>query len=118
MSVVVPYLVLLRVQWLGTQKYLQPFVNVSGLSEAAAIAPTTLSFVNQTAAGNMLPPVTFKLFDANGIAVAGGITVIRVRIVRKKVSAAVGALRYIAIFSLTVTVALHVMRICHNSFFL
>lgn len=116
MSVVVPYLVQLQVQWLGTQKYLQPFVNVSGPSEAAAIAPTTLSFVNQTAAGNMLPPVKFKLFDANGIAVTGGNTVIRVRIVRKKVSAAVGAPRYIAFFSLTVTVALHVMCICHNSF--
>jgi hypothetical protein len=115
MSVVVPFLVQLRVQWLGTQKHLQPFVNVTGPSEAAAIALTTLSFVNQTAAGNTLPPVTLKLFDANGIAVAGGNTVIRVRIVRKKVSAAVGALRYIVFFYLTVTVALYVMCICHNT---
>jgi hypothetical protein len=93
MSVIVPHLIQLQVQWLETQKLLQPFVNVSGPSEASAISLTTPSYVNQTTAGALLPAVTFKLFDANGIAATGGNAVIRVRIVQKKRSTPVGALR-------------------------
>jgi hypothetical protein len=92
-SVVVPHLVQLRVQWLEMQQYLQPFVNVSGPSEAAAISLITPSPSNQTTAGSVLPPMTFKLFDANGVTVAGDRAVIRVRIVRKKESNAVRFLR-------------------------
>jgi hypothetical protein len=83
MSLAAPLLVALQVEWLQLQRHLQPLVNVSGLGEAAVVSMTTPSVANETKAGNVLPPVTFKLFDANGVSVVGGSTVIRVRIVRK-----------------------------------
>ncbi len=89
MSLFAPLLVRLQVQWLQSQTYLQPLVNVSGLGEAAVVSLMTPSLTNSTKAGNVLTPVTFKLFDANGVAVAGGGTVIRVRVVRRQVAAAV-----------------------------
>jgi hypothetical protein len=88
MSLFAPFLVKLQVQWLQLQRYLQPLVNVSGLGEAAVVSLITPTLTNSTKAGNVLTPVTFKLFDANGVPVSGGGTVIRVRIVQRQVATA------------------------------
>jgi hypothetical protein len=81
-------LVKLQVQWLQSQMFLLPFVNVSGAGEAAALSLVSSSITNQTKAGTKLNPVIFKLYDANGIpVVAGTSAVIRVRIIRKAASA-------------------------------
>jgi hypothetical protein len=82
-SLTVPLLVRLQVQWLNSDRYLEPLVNVSGRAEAAVLSLASPSFNNQTKAGNVLAPITFKLFDANGAAAAASNTVIRVRIIRK-----------------------------------
>jgi len=89
MSLFAPFLVRLQVQWLQSQRYLQPLVNVSGLGEAAVVSLITPTLTNSTKAGNVLTPVTFKLFDANGVPVSGGGTVIRVRVVQRQVATAV-----------------------------
>lgn len=83
-----PLMVKLQVQWLQSQKFLLPFVNVSGAGEAAAVSLVSSPLTNQTKAGTKLNPVIFKLSDANGVpVVAGTSTVIRVRIIRKAASA-------------------------------
>jgi len=82
-SLPVPLLVRLQVQWLNSDRYLEPLVNVSGRAEAAILSLAAPSFNNQTKAGSVLAPITFKLFDANGAAAAASNTVIRVRIIRK-----------------------------------
>jgi hypothetical protein len=78
-----PLLIRLQVQWLQAQRFLQPLVNVSGPGEAAVVSPVTRLITNQTAAGNVLTPLTFRLFDANGVSVARRNTVIRVRITQR-----------------------------------
>jgi hypothetical protein len=82
-SLTAPLLVRLQVQWLQLQMHLQPLINVSGLGEAAAVSLNTAALSNVSKAGNVLPPLTFKLFNANGFPLAVGNTVIRLRIVRK-----------------------------------
>jgi hypothetical protein len=82
-------LIQLQVHYLQLHRYLQPLVNVSGPAEAAAVSVVTPSVTNQTAAGNVLTPVTFRLFDALGAPVAGSSSVIRVRIGQRKKSATV-----------------------------
>jgi hypothetical protein len=82
-SLTAPLLVRLQVQWLNSDRYLEPLVNVSGRAEAAVLSLAAPSFNNQTKAGSVLAPITFKLFDANGAAAAASNTVIRVRIIRK-----------------------------------
>jgi len=89
MSRVSPLLIQLQVQYLQSQKYLQPLVNVSGPAEAAAVSVITPSATNQTSAGNVMTPVTFRLLDALGVPVSRSSTVIRVRIGPRKKTAAV-----------------------------
>lgn len=82
-SLTAPLLVVLQVQWLDFDRYLEPLVNVSGRAEAAVLSLAAPSFNNETKAGNALAPITFKLFDANGAPAAASNTIIRVRIIRK-----------------------------------
>ena len=89
MSRVSPLLIQLQVQYLQSHRYLQPLVNVSGPAEAAAVSVVTPSATNQTSAGNVMTPVTFRLLDALGVPVARSSTVIRVRIGQRTKTAAV-----------------------------
>ncbi len=82
-SLTAPLLVRLQVQWLNSDRYLEPLVNISGRAEAAVLSLAAPSFNNETKAGNALAPITFKLFDANGAPAAASNTIIRVRIIRK-----------------------------------
>jgi hypothetical protein len=82
-SLTAPLLVRLQVQWMQLQRHLQPLINVSGFGEAAAVSLNTAPLSNVSNAGNVLPLLTFKLFNANGFPLAVGNTVIRLRIVRK-----------------------------------
>jgi hypothetical protein len=78
-----PLLIRLHVQWLQAQRFLQPLVNVSGPGEVAVVSLVTPLIPNQTTAGNVLTPLTFRLFDANGVLVASRNTIIRVRIIQR-----------------------------------
>jgi hypothetical protein len=63
------------------------FLNVTGLGEPAAVKVLTPPSNNNTIASKPLAPITFKITDATGAPVQGGLTtVVRVRIVRKTIS--------------------------------
>jgi len=82
-SLTAPLLVRLQIQWMQLQRHLQPLMNVSGFGEAAVVSLNTAPLSNVSNAGNVLPLLTFKLFNANGFPLAVGNTVLRLRIVRK-----------------------------------
>jgi hypothetical protein len=59
-------------------------LNVTGLGEPAAVKVLSPSLNNSTGAGMPAAPITFKITDATGAPVPGGLTtVVRVRILRR-----------------------------------
>jgi hypothetical protein len=60
-------------------------LNVTGLGEPAAVKVLSPSLNISTGAGMPVVPITFKITDATGAYVPGGLTtVIRVRILRRR----------------------------------